>query len=93
MVGAAVGGTIVAASVVMFIVVATGTYLANRPAEERPGFAFASVTEDRATTPAVLDHLARWGTIALVLAVLSYAGPIATQIHAHAYLAPGMKTW
>ncbi len=93
MVWAAVGGTIVAISVLMFIVVATGTYVANRPAEKRPAFEFASTNEDALETPAVLDRLGRWGALALALAVLAYAGPVIQQIQAHAYLAPGMRTW
>jgi cytochrome c oxidase subunit 1 len=93
MVAAALGGTIIAVSVALFIVVATGTYFANRPAEERPVFAFASTNEDALETPPVLDNLARWGALALGLALLAYAGPVIQQIQAHAYLAPGMRTW
>jgi hypothetical protein len=44
-------------------------------------------------TPAVLDRLGRWAVIALVLAILAYAGPVSGEIHAHAYLVPGMRTW
>jgi cytochrome c oxidase subunit 1 len=93
MLWAAVGGTIVAISVAMFIVVATGTYVANRPAAVRPTFEFASTGEDALETPPVLDNLGRWGAVALGLAVLAYAGPVIQQINAHAYLAPGMRTW
>jgi cytochrome c oxidase subunit 1 len=93
MVGAAVGGAIIALSVVMFIIVATGTFVANRRAEVRPAFEFASTNEDALETPPVLDRLGRWGVVALALAVLAYAGPVAQQIQAHAYLAPGMRTW
>ena len=93
MLWAAVGGTIVAISVAMFIVVATGTYVANRRAEVPPTFEFASTSEDALETPPVLDNLGRWGAAALLLAVLAYAGPVIQQINAHAYLAPGMRTW
>jgi hypothetical protein len=93
MLWAAVGGTIVAISVLMFIVVATGTYVANRRAEVPPTFEFASTDEDALETPRVLDNLGRWGAVALGLAVLAYAGPVIQQINAHAYLAPGMRTW
>ncbi|MDB5071451.1 MAG: cytochrome [Candidatus Eremiobacteraeota bacterium] len=93
MVWAAVGGTIVAISVLMFIIVATGTYVASRRTEERPTFEFASTNEDALETPPVLDRLGRWGAVALGLAVLAYAGPVIQQINAHAYLAPGMRTW
>ncbi|MEA2689457.1 MAG: cytochrome c oxidase subunit [Candidatus Eremiobacteraeota bacterium] len=93
MVWAAIGGTIVAVSVLMFIIVATGTYVASRRTAERPTFEFASTNEDALETPPVLDRLGRWGAVALGLAVLAYAGPVIQQINAHAYLAPGMRTW
>ena len=89
----AIGGTIVAISVLMFIVVATGTYVANRKAEVEPDLEFAPAEEESAPPPAVLDRLGRWGLVAIGLAVLAYAGPVAQQIQAHAYLAPGMRTW
>ncbi|HTD38248.1 MAG TPA: cbb3-type cytochrome c oxidase subunit I [Candidatus Limnocylindrales bacterium] len=92
MLWAALGGTIIAISVLMFIVVATGTYVANRRAETPPQFEFAPVPEGDPPPP-VLDRLGRWGLVAIGLAVLAYAGPVAQQIQAHAYLAPGMRTW
>ncbi|MBV8642665.1 MAG: cbb3-type cytochrome c oxidase subunit I [Candidatus Eremiobacteraeota bacterium] len=93
MVWAAVGGTIIAISVLLFIIVATGTYFADRHADERPVFDFAATNEDALDTPPVLDKLGRWAAVAIGLAVLAYAGPVAAQIQAHAYLAPGMRTW
>ena len=93
MVWAAVGGTIIAISVLLFIIVATGTYVADRHADERPVFDFAATNEDALDTPPVLDKLGRWAAVAIGLAVLAYAGPVAAQIQAHAYLAPGMRTW
>ena len=95
MLWAAIGGAIIAISVVLFIVVATGTYVANERTPEKPEFAFAPARtgDDAASTPPVLDRLGRWGLLATALAVLAYAGPVAQQIQAHAYLAPGMKTW
>jgi hypothetical protein len=93
MLGAAVGGTLVAISILMFVIVATGTYVANVRSEVPPTFAFASTDEEAMETPPVLDRLGRWAVIALVLAILAYAGPVITQIQAHAYLAPGMRTW
>jgi cytochrome c oxidase subunit I len=95
MLWAALGGAIIAASVIMFIVVATGTWLANQPAEEKPQFAFAAAAagDDASSTPPVLDRLGRWGLLAIALALLAYAGPVTQQIQAHAYLAPGMRTW
>jgi cytochrome c oxidase subunit 1 len=93
MIWASIGGTIVAISVLMFIIVATGTFVSDRPAEEAPRFEFASTNEDAMATPPVLDRLGRWGLVAVALAVLAYAGPLIAQFQAHAYLAPGMKTW
>jgi len=93
MLWAAVGGTIIAISVLMFIVVATGTYVANRKAETKLDLEFAPAEDAAEAPPAVLDRLGRWGVVAIGLAVLAYAGPVAQQIQAHAYLAPGMRTW
>jgi cytochrome c oxidase subunit I len=95
MLWAALGGAIIALSVLMFIIVATGTYVANRHVTEKPRFEFAAAAagDDALSTPPVLDRLGRWGLLAIVLAVLAYAGPVAQQIQAHAYLAPGMRTW
>jgi fructose-specific phosphotransferase system IIC component len=89
----AFGGTLIALSVLLFIIVATGTYVANVPDDERQTFGFAPAEEEALPTPPVLDNIGRWATIAIVLAVLAYAGPLAAQISAHAPLAPGMRTW
>jgi cytochrome c oxidase subunit 1 len=89
----AFGGVLVATSVLLFIIVATGTYLRNERAEVRPTFAFAPVEDQAMPTPAILDKLGRFAVIALVLAVLAYAGPVTQEIQAHPYLAPGMRTW
>jgi cytochrome c oxidase subunit I len=93
MLWAAFGGTLIAISVVMFIIVATGTYIANQRPDVPPTFAFAANDDDAMETPAVLDRLGRWALIAVVLAMLAYAGPLTQQFQAHAYLAPGMRTW
>jgi cytochrome c oxidase subunit 1 len=93
MLWAAFGGTLVAISILMFIIVATGTYVANKRAEVAPTFAFANTDEDAMETPPVLDRLGTWAVLAIVLALLAYAGPVTQQLQAHAYLAPGMRTW
>jgi cytochrome c oxidase subunit 1 len=93
MVAAAFGGLLIAISVLLFIIVATGTYVANERAETPPTFAFAANDDDAMETPPVLDRLGRWGLIAIVLALLAYAGPLSALIAAHPYLAPGMRTW
>jgi cytochrome c oxidase subunit 1 len=93
MLWAAAGGIIIAISVLMFVIVATGTYLADEPAETPAPLAFAPVDEHAMETPLVFDKLGRWAAVAFALALLAYAGPITEQIQAHAYLAPGMRTW
>jgi len=93
MVGAAIGGTFVALAVLMFIVVATGTYLTDIKSGDTVPFAFAPIDENAGSTPVILDKLGRWATLAIVVAVLAYAGPIAQHLSDHAYLAPGMRTW
>jgi cytochrome c oxidase subunit 1 len=93
MVGAAIGGTVIACAVLMFIIVATGTYLNDVKSAENAPLAFAPIDEHAGPTPPVLDKLGRWATIAVVVALLSYAGPIEQQLTVHAYLAPGMRTW
>jgi cytochrome c oxidase subunit 1 len=93
MLWAAFGGTLVAVSVLMFIIVATGTYAFNKPAAIPPAFSFAATDEDAMETPPVLDRLGRWAIVALALAVLAYAGPLSAELGAHASLAPGMRTW
>jgi cytochrome c oxidase subunit 1 len=93
MVFAAVGGTFVALGVVMFIIVATGTYFADRQAAEKVAFAFAELDPRDTYTPPVLDNFGRWAGVAIAVAVIAYAGPIAQQFSIHSYLAPGMRTW
>jgi len=93
MVLAAIGGTLVFISILMFVTVATGTYFANRKSEEATQFPFADAEEAALPTPPMLDHVGRWSTVALVLAVAAYIGPVVNQLQAHAYLAPGMRTW
>jgi cytochrome c oxidase subunit 1 len=93
MLWAAIGGSLVAISILMFIIVATGTFLADRRPADAPAFAFAPTDEEAMPTPPALDKLGRWGIAALALAVLAYAGPVIQQLQAHAYLAPGMRTW
>jgi cytochrome c oxidase subunit 1 len=93
MVYAALGGTLVALGVLCFVIVATGTYFTNKRAEDNLALAFAPVDAAAGDTPAILDNLRGWAALAIVLAVLAYVGPMAQQLSAHAYLAPGMRTW
>jgi cytochrome c oxidase subunit I len=94
MVGAAIGGAILALAIVMYVVVAIGTLVTNRPAriaDEK--FTLAPHDEKDPAPPAVFDRLGRWAAIAIAVAILAYAGPIAQQLSVHAYLVPGMRTW
>jgi cytochrome c oxidase subunit I len=93
MVAAAIGGTLVASAILSFIIVATGTYVANQRDDNPAPFAFAPVDDKAMETPAVLDRFGRWAIFAIAVALISYIGPITTQLSSHAYLAPGMRTW
>jgi cytochrome c oxidase subunit 1 len=93
MVGAAIGGTILFVSIIMFAIVAIGTRFQNERAAERETFEFAGTEEEAMKSPAVFDKLGRWAALAAVLAVVAYAGPIHDQLSQTHYLVPGMRTW
>lgn len=93
MIGAAIGGALLFVSVAMFVYVAVGTRLQNARPDVRPEFRFAPVDEDAMDTPRIFDRLGSWATVAIALAVLAYAGPLAEQFSHPHYLAPGMRTW
>ncbi|MBD5654445.1 MAG: cbb3-type cytochrome c oxidase subunit I, partial [Candidatus Eremiobacteraeota bacterium] len=93
MVGAAVGGTLLFISILMFVYVAIGTRVANAKSPEPIAFRFAPVDEDAMQTPAIFDRLGMWGVVAIGLALIAYAGPIHEQLAQHHYLAPGLRTW
>jgi len=93
MVLAAIGGTLLFISMLMFVYVAVGTRFRNERASEAPEFRFAPVDEEAMTTPAIFDRMRIWATVAIALAVLAYIGPLHEQFAQHHYLAPGMRTW
>ena len=93
MVFAAIGGTLLFISVLMFVVVAVGTRLRDEKATVPTTFEFAPAQEEALPTPRAFDMLGRWATVAVVLAVLAYIGPIHDQISQPHFLAPGMRTW
>jgi cytochrome c oxidase subunit I len=94
MIGAALGGAILGLAIVMYVVVAIGTLLANRPATTTDrNFTLAPHDDADPAPPAVFDRLGQWAAIAIAVALLAYAGPIAQQLSVHAYLAPGIRTW
>jgi cytochrome c oxidase subunit 1 len=89
---AAVGGIFLFASILMFVAVALGTLWQNEKSESMEAV-FATPADPTDRTPAALQHLYRWGVLALVLAVLAYAGPLGELLRNPGYLAPGMRTW
>ena len=93
MVAAALGGSLIAIGVLLFVVVATATFLQNKREEDNPELAFARVEDAAAPVPPVLDKLGTWAALAIVLAFIAYVGPVTQQLTAHSYLAPGMRTW
>jgi cytochrome c oxidase subunit 1 len=91
MIGAAVGGTILFISILMFAAVAIGTRFSREP-NDQP-VAFAQAQDGALPTPALFDRIGLWGAAAIVLAVLAYVGPFTELISMHPYGAPGMRTW
>ena len=89
---AALGGFFLFVSIVMFAIVAIGTALKNERHEDM-NVEFATAAPGSDATPAVLEHLFRWGAVALILAVLAYSGPVSDMAHHPGYLAPGMRSW
>ncbi len=91
MVAAAVGGTLLFISILMFVVVAVMTKLHNEPGTTV--VKFAEVDDRAIDTPLVFDKFGRWAAIAIVLAIGAYAGPMRDLLAVHTYLIPGMRTW
>ena len=89
---AAAGGAILFISIVQFVIVAIGTLFANEKTHDLTA-EFATPSDLADPTPPMLQHLYRWGVVALVLAVLAYSGPVVELIHHPGFLAPGMRTW
>jgi hypothetical protein len=89
---AAAGGFFLFVSILTFVAVAIGTLLQNAKTESMQA-TFATPAESAATTPPMLQNVFRWGVLALVLAVLAYAGPLGEFLRHPGYLAPGMQTW
>ena len=89
---AAAGGFFIFISIPTFVAVAIGTLLQNAKTESMEA-TFAAPAESAATTPPMLQHVFRWGVLALLLAVLAYAGPLGELLRHPGYLAPGMRTW
>ncbi len=93
MVGAAIGGTILFVSILMFAVVAVGTRFRDERADERDEFVFAGTEAEAMQSPPALDKLGRWALLALALAVVAYAGPVHELLSTPHQLVPGMRTW
>lgn len=89
---AAAGGFFLFLSILTFVAVAVGTLLQNERTVYGP-VTFATPADGAMVTPPALQHIYRWGVLALVLAVLAYAGPLGDLIRHPGYLAPGMRTW
>jgi cytochrome c oxidase subunit 1 len=88
---AAVGGSILFLSVLMFVAVAVGTLFS--PKVEAEAIAFAEVEPEAMKTPVTFDRLGTWATVAIVLALLAYAGPVHELMQMHAYGAAGVRMW
>ena len=91
MIMAAVGGTILFISIVLFAIVAIGTRFSGER-NDQP-VAFAEPEPEALPTPPVFDRIYAWGVAAIVLAVLAYVGPVHELLEMHPYGAPGLRTW
>ena len=89
---AAAGGFFLFVSILTFVAVALGTLFQNAKTEPMD-VTFATPAQPVNETPFLLQRLYRWGVLALVLAVLAYAGPLGELLRNPGYLAPGMRTW
>ena len=89
---AAGGGLLLFLSILTFVAVAVGTLWHNEKTESMEA-TFAAAADGALPTPPALQRLYRWGVLALVLAVLAYAGPLGELLRHPGYLAPGMRTW
>ncbi|MBV8244674.1 MAG: cbb3-type cytochrome c oxidase subunit I [Candidatus Eremiobacteraeota bacterium] len=89
---AAAGGTLLFISIIMFATVAIGTLVTNDKTADMT-VTFATQPPAGEPTPAPLQHIFRWGVLAIVLAVLAYLGPVSELLQHPGYLAPGMRTW
>ncbi len=94
MVAAAIGGFIVAASIGIFVSIATLTYM-QKPdyTREQEPFFCQEYEPQASPVPASFDRLPQWGLAAFALALLAYAGPMWQHFSQSIYLAPGMRTW
>ncbi len=88
---AAIGGAILFVSIIMFVAVAVGTLFTEKV--DHGAIIFAGVEEAAQPTPAIFDRLGGWATLAIILAVLAYIGPVRELLAQHIYGAPGMRTW
>jgi len=89
---AAAGGLLLLTSILMFAAVAIGTLLVNEKGEDTT-VEFAQPVAGAEPAPRMLQSLFRWGLVALIVAVLAYAGPLLEMLHNPGFLAPGMRTW
>ena len=76
----------------MFATVAIGTLVSNEKTEDMT-VEFVQPLPGSEPAPAMLQSLFRWGAVALILAVLAYAGPLLEMLHNPGFPAPGMRTW
>jgi cytochrome c oxidase subunit 1 len=89
---AAIGGSILFASVLCYLVAFVKMVFGGEPGTTEFGFAEAAVHAER-FTPAILDRWGLWTAVAIVLVIIAYVGPMTQHFHYHIYGAAGMRTW
>jgi cytochrome c oxidase subunit 1 len=76
----AIGGVLLFASLVLFLVVMAGTWVAPRGGQLRVSGEMPTPLSTAEESPAVLDNFRLWFLIAVVLVVLAYAIPLAGMV-------------
>ena len=89
---ASAGGMLLTISIVLFVIVALGTLFSNEKTEEMHA-EFALPAAGAEPSPMIFEQLSRWGMVALLLALVAYAGPLGELLRHPGFLAPGMRTW
>lgn len=88
---AAIGGSIIFASVLCYLVAFVGMVFGGERGETE--FGFAQPVPEAIQTPPILDRWGLWTGIAVLLVIIAYVGPISQHFQYHIYNAAGMRTW
>jgi cytochrome c oxidase subunit 1 len=91
--GAAVGGLLVATSLLLYFIVIVGTVFFARKLAQPIDMPIAEPVRDSQETPEWLDAWRPWLIVTVVLILLSYGPPLADLIRNADLSSPGMRAW